>query len=327
MPDGRRPDDDALMRYWDEVVRDHPESSADLDPIVADAIRRVHALDDAPAPDRFFVAELWEELMHATTHAFPLVPGGHVAPNGTATSRPQAHGWSESITAGSQRRLGALVTAALLVLLLGSTFIVFGWPRHDRNDGAATVASPVVTEPGPETAIDPAECQVEPRSVDGILALWYPDRDAGTPVRTGSAREVRTSVPVPLGEPADAMTLEGISVTIREEIACVNAGDPLRSFALYSDDLMRSFGVGMESPIQDTRATLETPPTPLPVTQRIKLLAVTDVSVMADGRIGAFIVYDDPQLSLPTVRTLVAIFVEERGRWVFDEIVEFTVSE
>jgi hypothetical protein len=44
---------------------------------------------------------------------------------------------------------------------------------------------------------------------------------------------------------------------------------------------------------------------------------------MADGRVAALLVLNDPSLE-PPVQTLVTILVKERGRWVFEEFVPLT---
>ena len=68
-------------------------------------------------------------------------------------------------------------------------------------------------------------------------------------------------------------------------------------------------------------------PEPVPAAERVRLLAVTDVSVMADGRIGAIVISDDPPIPPEGPQTTLALFVEEGGRWLIDESVLFTAAE
>ena len=174
-------------------------------------------------------------------------------------------------------------------------------------------------------ALDPAECRVEPRDADELIALWYDE--AGTPVAATPGAGTLDSVPVPLGEPADAETVAGATGAIREILACFNAGDFGRALALFSDDLIRSFGPEPGETPEDVRGFLEAAPGPLPAGDRIRLLAITDVSVMEDGRVGALVVSDDPTVAPEGPETVLVIFVEEGGRWLVDEVVEFTVNE
>lgn len=306
--------DDPLVRYWDDVVRDRPALPVDLDPALTDPIHRVHALDDAPAPDRLFVNALWEELMHATA---PLTPNGQVATNGIARSRPHTIEWPGTYVPGSRHRWRALATAALLILVLGGTFVAFGWPRHNQGDRSATVPAVAAT---PQTVADTSECQIEPRSIDEVMAFWYPNGAAATPDSGDPEPGSMTSVPAPLGKPADALTEEGIKATAREITACGNAEDQRRIFALFSDNLMRRLGAADIKPsLADARASLEA--TPNPDEEQTRLLAVTDVSVMADGRVGAFIVFE--RSSDGVAHTELIVFVQERGRWVMDDFVVF----
>ncbi len=176
-------------------------------------------------------------------------------------------------------------------------------------------------------AIDPAECQVEGRTADELIALWYQENDEGTPVlATPEAAEPLGSVPVPLGEPADAETVAGVSATVREVFACFNAGDFGRATALFSENLVRQFGPSPEESPEDVRGFLEAAE-PAPEEARIQLLAVTDVAVMEDGRVGAFVVSVDPTVPPEGAETALVVFVEVEDRWVVDEVVEFVPAE
>lgn len=114
---------------------------------------------------------------------------------------------------------------------------------------------------------------------------------------------------------------------MREVLACFNAGDFARALILFSDDLPRSFGPEPGETPEDVRAFVEEPFGPVPEADRIRLLAITDVSVMADERVGALLVSDDPAVPPEGVETELVVFVEERGRWVTDAVAEFTLVE
>jgi hypothetical protein len=210
----------------------------------------------------------------------------------------------------------------LVAMVALSLALAFAVARPVRGAQNATPAA------GIGEAIDPAECRAEPRSPDEQIALWYAPDAAGTPVLAAPAPDqdrFPTSVPVPLGEPADAATVAAVTATVREIIACINSGHVTRAFWLFTDDLVRHLGPPPGTSVEDARAFLTAPVDPLPTELRLRLIAVTDVSVMADGRIGAIVIYDDPTGPPEGLETELLIFVEESGRWLVDGIAEFTV--
>ena len=192
---------------------------------------------------------------------------------------------------------------------------------------ARALAQDATPAAGVGEAPDPQECRVEAPSADALIALWFQEDEAGTPVVATPEAEVATSVPAPLGEPADPETAESVTATVREVFACFNAGDFGRALALFSDDLAQQFGPEPTATVEDVRAFLEQPAEPAPEEMRIRLVAVTDVSVTDDGRVAAVVVSDDPETPPEGLETVVVYFAEEGGRWVADEIVAFSFVE
>ena len=122
--------------------------------------------------------------------------------------------------------------------------------------------------------------------------------------------------------------MAGVTAWARQALACSNALDVTRWLALFSDDLAQQLGLSFGfKTIEDARAFLEAPAVPRPDDQQARLVAVTDVSVMADGRVAALVAYDDPMQLPAGVESEVVFFVEEGGRRVADGIVEFTIIE
>jgi hypothetical protein len=157
--------DEAIDRFWDQIAQGRARDAGDLDPTTAATLRRLHASDDRPGPDRAFTNRLREELMHAHMHAhasepfaelrLPLAPGDGIRPLPGRIDRRSfaAH----------------LATAALLLLTLVGSFFAFGIGRPGRlNDvpvflpalGGTPVAEAVVTE----TLFD--------ADVDGLPTRW-----------------------------------------------------------------------------------------------------------------------------------------------------------
>ena len=187
----------------------------------------------------------------------------------------------------------------------------------------------------------PEECQVEPRPVDELVALLGP---AGTPAAgdaaeagaTGDSEETAAgtaeagaevsagegvTLPVPLGEPADAETAEAINATARELLACLNAGDLPRVSALFTDAAVGpTLGPAPADP-----SGLEREPEPLESEARTRLIAITDESLLDDGRAAAFVVLNDPLNRPGGPETYLLVFAEEEGRWLIDGLIDFSV--
>ena len=163
---------------------------------------------------------------------------------------------------------------------------------------------------------DPADCAVAPRDPDDLLALWYDD---GTLIASPAAEDAPAEATIPLGEPADADTVAAIEETVLAVFGCFAAGDFLRATAYFTDDLAANYGPEPGTPEDDARAFLEADPEPEGNEGRI--LAITDVMALGDGRVGAFVVEEtggDPPFSS------YVLFVEEDGAWLVDELIEFS---
>lgn len=162
----------------------------------------------------------------------------------------------------------------------------------------------------------PTECQVEPRDqaeIDEILAAGT----ATVPLPDG--------LPVPLGTPADAETREEVDALVRELLSCLNAGDPQRGASLFSENGVRTFygpAVGTDAAAEQAPGGT---PTPRGEEQQLRLLTITDVSVLDDGRLAAFAVIDDPLVRGPRAQTLLLIFVDEGGQLLVDGVVGFSL--
>ena len=133
---------DRLDRYWDDVVRrgavhpgglsaDGSRAADELGSDLALAVRRLHAEDDAPAPDRRFAARLGRELGLTATDA-PDVSAARATGERAALVR---------LLAGTGLPLPRLAAAAILLGIVGGR--LFGFGEADV---------PVVTA-GPSTAV------------------------------------------------------------------------------------------------------------------------------------------------------------------------------
>lgn len=160
--------------------------------------------------------------------------------------------------------------------------------------------------PASGQVVDPAECQVEARGAEDIEALVGAESEGDAQV-TPAVSEIGGLT----GEPADEATVEAVTATYRELVACLNAGNYLRIYALYTDAYLQRTvadgGVDVEA-IQATPATDATGST--------ALVSVSNVRRLDDGRIAARIETSDEA----TTGTVVvdAVLVEAEDRYLID---------
>lgn len=198
-----------------------------------------------------------------------------------------------------------LAMVPLATLLLSGSAAAY----QDENDG---------TNP---RVVSPEECVAEPRVVDevtGLLGL------AGE----GVAALALPTITAPLGNNLDSEQSIPLKEAVREILACFNAGDIARASALMTDNgVIRTYWQLTETP--ELRATAQervTTPTPRPELGQIRLVTVTDISVLPDGRAIAFVVINDPAAPQPGPETLLFYFVNQDGNWLLDDWVDFSIA-
>jgi len=176
--------------------------------------------------------------------------------------------------------------------------------------------------PGPE------ECRTAPRSLDDLRRL-------GSGGVAGPAASPRAVDPA-AGQPADPATVEALTATARELVACSNAGDALRRLALFSDANVRAaYPQGPTQTLEIMAAT----PLAVPEAERVALLSVAAVRLLPDGRASAVVGIDNPGAhshgpppgASPVAGaatpappaghdTATLVFVREGDRWLIDEV-------
>jgi len=183
------------------------------------------------------------------------------------------------------------------------SFVVVGTSGVSAQDG-----SPVAGLDVPS----PAECTVQPRSVDELRALFR--EVAATPVLDSPVASPTPAV-APTGAPADEQTVAAVNATWRQYIACINKGDQARMFALVSDAMVRrqfvvdiAFGVTEDALF----AYLSGTPVPMATDQSAPFVPLEDVQVLRDGRVAVIGPGENG-------RGDVRIFVEEGDRWLLDD--------
>ncbi|HEX5991546.1 MAG TPA: cupredoxin domain-containing protein [Thermomicrobiales bacterium] len=156
--------------------------------------------------------------------------------------------------------------ARLLAVLAVLSMILFAHPAAIAQD-----ATPAAGE-----VIDPAECQVEPRAIEQIEQLM------GTAGEEAEATPAAAQAGSMEGEEADEATVQAVTQTYRELVACLNAGEFLRIYALYTDNYLRRTLNDGGIDLQQIQAT------PAPDRQEMTaLVGVSDVRQLAGGRVAA----------------------------------------
>lgn len=201
------------------------------------------------------------------------------------------------------RRVSVLVS--VVVVGIASALLVIPAVAQDATP-AVVVAFPL--SPGA------AECMVEPRPLADFERLLL-----ATPQVGSSAPASPTPFAMPEGEPADAGTASGVTATLVEIFACYSAGDPRRFHALYTDEgLQRAYPPGMVTQefFDDFFAASPVPSVP---EARPTILAVEDVVVLADGRVGTLLRSDEPDFG--GLQAVYYIFARVGERYLVDDVI------
>lgn len=193
----------------------------------------------------------------------------------------------------------------LKVILLALTFSAL----------PSTRALPAFQDATPAPGRDvpqPSECTVEPRSDQEFRALY---RDAVTLSSTASPTAGPVLRTPPPGQPAGGATVAEINASWREFIACINAGDLSRVFALTSDDkLRRDFVVDIANGATEEMLVpyLLATPTALDPATFVPLMPFQDATLLPDGRVAVVGDGEDGHGE-------VLVFIKEGDRWIVDD--------
>jgi hypothetical protein len=161
----------------------------------------------------------------------------------------------------------------------------------------------------------------EPRTYEDIVAILALDGD-------GVPAPALTQITPPLGEVADAETAISIKQAARQVLACFNAGDIPRAAGLMTENGVRRayWGLTIDAENRElARTRITATPEPRAEEALARLITVTDVSLLPDGRIAAFVVLNEPLLPPPGPETLLFIFANQDGRWLVDDWIDFSI--
>jgi plastocyanin len=181
--------------------------------------------------------------------------------------------------------------ARLLAALTVLSMLLFAHPAVIAQD-----ATPAAGE-----VVDPAECQVEPRTVEELQQL------VGTASEGAEATPGAAQAGSMEGEDADEATVQAVNQTYREVVACLNAGEFLRVYALYTDDYLRRTLANSGIDLEQIQAT------PAPDRQETTaLVGVSDVRQLAGGQVTARVETTSSPEGVATVIQSVLEPVEDR---------------
>jgi len=93
----------------------------------------------------------------------------------------------------------------------------------------------------------------------------------------------------PAGDPADAETIAAITATVREALACRNAGDYLRAYALFTPEMIAQLFGGPATIDPEVIAAAVEGPRPVPSARQLGIVAISDAVILPDGRVGAIV--------------------------------------
>lgn len=199
-----------------------------------------------------------------------------------------------------------------VIVTLVMSYVVSGGPlvAQDATPGADGWVTP-----------DPSECTVEPRSMESILAISATN-DEGTPLAEPPAPAIATpGLQLPEGEPADQETVEAVTATIRQLVACENAGDLRRAHALYTDNVLIVFQTN--EPLTDQQRIDLYGATPVArPPEAFTSIRISDVLVLPDGDVVAV-----TERRIPVgIFTMAYVLVQEGDGYLIDRVAD-TVRE
>ena len=202
----------------------------------------------------------------------------------------------------SMRRLSVLAAAPVAALLLTGAVTAQDEATEDEE-----------SQLGPRM-ITPEECAADPVAAEELVGV----------LTSGDEIEPVT-FQVPLGEAADFETGQDVVDIVRSVIACLNAGDFLRGAAISTDNGARVLFGGLAANGPDAaQEALAAEPEARPEEAYIRLIAITDVSRLPDGKVAAFVVINEPTRQPRGQETLLFIFEEEGESLLFDNLIGFT---
>jgi hypothetical protein len=226
MPDDRRQEFD-LNAFWNGLVRGEPDAAGDLDPDLAETVRRLRALAQTPPPssararvrrgltDQIGLHPNGKETTAMFRTATLTLPGSGFGPNGrthphAVPTRPTRH--------GVRRFSVPFATVLLLLVTLGLGYLAF-WPRDPGADRPTENPAVIVPASTPATAAATASPTPFPLAGHAVIGVWalyddphFPDTIKAWITFDGDGRFTRVGPPdraeIGTWRAVDAQTIE-----------------------------------------------------------------------------------------------------------------------
>jgi hypothetical protein len=166
-------------------------------------------------------------------------------------------------------------------------------------------------------APDPALCTLDPRTIEEIRQLVA----AGTPVPSVSPTPLPDPFVMPDGLALSEEERAEVEKDLLRAISCFNTGDPLKVFAVYTDDYIVELVGRLGGLTEETELVLTTV-RPMEPSDYLLILSIPDAVLLDDGRVLVVATGDDPTDDSPPGPR--AFYLEEvlPGRWLIDEFFE-----
>ena len=134
----------------------------------------------------------------------------------------------------TRQRLYVIIGLIAVVAVIAGYFAI----QNRRGSAGDADSTPTANATG-LVLPSPAECTVEPRSIDNLTQLPTGPIPNLTPINA-----VIPSATPAMSITADPATMNQVLGLIRQSIACRNAGDYARTFALYTDEYAQALLMG-----------------------------------------------------------------------------------
>lgn len=182
------------------------------------------------------------------------------------------------------RNRSLLAVAALAAVTWMAPIVALAATPEPSGDWSAYLGAP-----GPE------ECRAQPVTAEALVGMLATAVAQPAPASTPAAPA--TIDDLPSGDPAGAEDAVGALTTMREVLACVNAGSFGRALALFTPNGIVQLLLGTSSgsipltedqlrqSIEFLRPLLEGPATPVAESQRAGMSEIREVRRLPDGRI------------------------------------------
>lgn len=170
--------------------------------------------------------------------------------------------------------------------------------------------TPIASDPNVPS---PAECQIPlPEMIEFPADSMQPVAATPRPI----VADPEPAFAPPQGEPADEETVAGVTATVRESIACRNAGDYARMLVFFTPAMLVELYGSPATVDPEVLQGIQEGPRPVPDARRLRIDAIDDVVALPDGRVGALVQTSTPRREFRDY--LFFVRDPESGRWLID---------